>query len=169
MATNKVLRRKELHAFASWEALMLPSAWCSGNMKNMAYAWTVLMVCVAGLCKYEMICSTIIPEVHIAQVFPKVSQDYYAVILSPKRIHRLIYLNRYMCLSTQRNPHDTRITNAFLLDQLRHLFKQLNILVHTEQYLFNWQDHFRHTMCENTFSLEEEWNTVTEGKKYPKF
>lgn len=36
------------------------------------------------------------------------------------------------------------------------LFKQLNILVYTEQYLYKWQDHFRNTTCKYTFSLEEE-------------
>lgn len=95
---------------------------------------------------------------HIPQVFPKANQDYYGVIVLLKRTCRFTYFNQYVSSSTQRNQHYTRITNAFLLDQVIHfyVFKQLNILVYTEQYLYKWQDHFRNTTCKYTFSLEEE-------------
>lgn len=113
--------------------------------------------------------STIIPETPMPRVFPEINQDYYGVISLLKCTFRITYLNQYVSSSTQRSQQNTRITNAFFLDQLIPFYICLSSLrfVKMQSSIYSIGKTILDKLCKYTFSLGEEWNSVVESKKIP--
>lgn len=144
MAAQEVWRREELCACAPWEAPLLPSWWCPGDVKSTTSAWTAVSAPLASMGSHLPYNHTW--NTHASGLLRNKPGMLWSHIIA--RMHIQIHFKQYVSSSTQKAQHDTGITNSFFLDQLipLYLFKQCKILLYTEQYLLNWQDYFRHAV-----------------------